>query len=79
MNHRIITLKFFKYDKENPVLWTENGVKVIENEQLDLGNDYSIGQRDFIINNKFGGTYAHAECTHYLSGKTLNFPLYFNN
>lgn len=79
MNPRIIILKFFKSEKENPVLWTENGVKLIGNEQLDLSNDYPLGQRDFIINIRFGGTYADAKCTHYLSGKTLNFPLYFNN
>ena len=78
MNPQIILLKFFKSNKENPVLWTEKDVELIGTEQLDLGKDYPEDERDFIIKLKFGGTYAHASCYHEKSKKELSFPLYFN-
>lgn len=78
MNSRIIMLKFFKSEKENPVLWTENGVELIGNLQLDLGEDYPEEERDFIIKLKFGGTFVDATCYHPKSRRNLSFPLYFN-
>lgn len=78
MNSRIILLKFFKSDKVNPVLWTEKGVELIGNEQLDLGKDFPEGERSFILRLKFGGTYAVASCSHCNSGREFSFPLYFN-
>lgn len=78
MNSRIILLKFFKSDKVNPVLWTEKGVELIGNEQLDLGKDFPEGERSFILRLKFGGTYAVASCSHSNSEREISFPLYFN-
>ena len=78
MNPRIILLKFFISNKENPVLWTEEGVELIGTEHLDLGRDYPENERDFIIKIKFGGTYADAKCLHDKSRRELSFPLYFN-
>lgn len=77
MNSRIILLKFFKSNKENPVLYTDSDVELISIEQLDLGRDYPEDERDFIIKIKFGGTYADASCFHIKSQKELRFPLYF--
>jgi hypothetical protein len=79
MNSRIIILKFFKTMNPNPILFTEEGVELIGNEQLDLGRDYSLGERNFNIILKFGGTFYDAKCIHEKSGKELKFPLYFNN
>ena len=79
MNPRIIVLRFFKSDKVNPVLWTEDGVEEIGNAQLDLGRDYPDNERNFIIKLKFGGTYVDASCYHENSKRELSFPLYFNN
>ena len=79
MNSRIIRLKFFKSINENPVLWTENGVELIGDEQLDLRKDYPPNERAFKLRLKFGGTYAIASCIHEESGKEYSFPLYFNN
>ena len=78
MNSRIILLKFFKSDKVNPVLWTEEGVELIGNEKLDLGKDFPEGERSFILRLKFGGTYAVASCAHCNSGREFSFPLCFN-
>ena len=78
MNSRIIMLKFFKSEKENPVLWTENGVELMGDVKLDLGQDYPEEERDFIIKLKFGGTFVDATCYHLKSGRELSFPLYFN-
>ena len=63
----------------NPILFTEEGVELIGNEQLDLGRDYSLEERNFKIILKFGGTFYDAKCIHDKSGKELKFPLYFNN
>ena len=78
MNPRTIVLRFFKSEKVNPVLWTENDVEEISNAQLDLGRDYPENERDFIIKLKFGGTYVDASCYHVKSQRELRFPLYFN-
>jgi len=79
MNSRIIILKFFKTLNPNPVLFTEEGVELIGNEQLDLGRDFNLEDRNFNIILKFGGTFYDAKCIHEKSGKVLKFPLYFNN
>ena len=78
MNSRFILLKFFKTSNPDPVLYTEKGVELIGNEQLDLGRDYSLEERIFNIILKFGGTFYDAICTHEKSRKSLKFPLYFN-
>ena len=78
MNPRTIVLKFFKSDKVNPVLYTEEGVELIGNEQLDLKKDYPENERCFILKLNFGGTYAVAYCHHQNSGREFGFPLYFN-
>ena len=78
MNSRIIILKFFKSNKVNPVLWTDEGVELIGNEQLDLGKDYPENERCFTLKLKFGGTFADASCFHEKSRREFSFPLYFN-
>ena len=78
MNSRVVVLKFFMSHKENPVLTTEDGVELIGNEQLDLGRDYPLEERNFILRINFGGTYAVASCLHEKSMREFKFPLYFN-
>lgn len=78
MNSRVVVLKFFMSQKENPVLFTEDGVELIGNEQLDLGRDYPLEERNFKLRINFGGTYAVASCLHEKSMREFKFPLYFN-
>jgi len=78
MNSRNIILKFFKSNKVNPVLYTEEGVELIGNEQLDLKKDYPENERCFILRLNFGGTFAVCYCHHDNSGRDFSFPLYFS-
>lgn len=79
MNSRNIVLKFFKSLKRNPVLYTEDGVQLLGNVQLDLGKDFPINERNFTLRLNFGGTFLAASCIHPISGREIKFPLYFNN
>ena len=78
MNSRNIILKFFKSNKVNPVLYTEEGVELIGIEQLDLKKDYPENERCFILRLNFGGTFAVCYCHHNNSGRDFSFPLYFS-
>ena len=75
---RYVSLKFYKTLKEKPILCTEEGVEIIGKDELDLGRDYPLNERNLIIKMKFGGTYCEAKCIHTKSGKEIKLPLYFN-
>ena len=78
LNSRYIHLKFFKSLKNNPILWTEEGVELIGSDILDLQQDYPLNEWGFKITLKFGGTYVKAKCFHNKSKLEKNLLLYFN-
>ena len=61
---RYVSLKFYKTLKTNPMLCTEEGVDIIGDDNLDLGREYPLNEREIIIKMKFGGTYCEAKCIH---------------
>lgn len=79
MNSRTINLKFFKSSKRNPVLYNEDGVQLIGDVQLDLGKDFPVNERGFVLQLNFGGTFLVASCKHPTSGREIKLPIYFNN
>ena len=78
LNSRNLILKFFKTQKDNPILWTEDGVELIGSDTIDLQKDYSINERNLSVTLKFGGTYVEAKCLHFESKIETNLVLYFN-
>ena len=78
LNSRNLIIKFFKTQKNNPILWTEDGIELIGSDTIDLQKDYSIYERGLSVTLKFGGTYVEAKCIHYGSKIETNLVLYFN-
>lgn len=74
---RYASLKFYKWYKQTPILYTEEGVELIGKNLLDLKAEYPKGKRGFTIEMKFGGTFIEAKCVHTKTLKEVNVHLYF--
>ena len=78
LNSRMIILKFFKTLKNNPILWTEDGIDLIGSDTIDLQKDYNLNERGLSVTLKFGGTYVEAKCLHFESKIEKDLILHFN-
>ena len=78
LNTRNLVLKFFKTLKNNPILWTEDGIDLIGSDTINFEKDFPLNDLAFSVILKFGGTYVEAKCFHYKSKTESNLILYFN-
>ena len=78
LNSRNLELKFFKTLKNNPILWTEDGIDLIGSDNINFEKDFALNDRAFSVILKFGGTYVEAKCFHYKTKIESNLILYFN-
>ena len=78
LNSRSCDLPFYKSIKPNPIFTFEKGVEKILECELDAGKDYPLGERNIIIEIKFGGTYIDVKAIHEKSGKSINVNLKYD-
>ncbi len=75
---RICNLLFYKSLKSNPIFIFELGMENIGKIILDAKKDYPIGERNFKVTMKFGGTFIDVKAKHDKSGNEVNTTITFN-
>ena len=78
LNSRTCNLPFYKSIKPNPIFTFEKGVEKILECELNTGKDYPLGERNLIIELKFGGTYIDVKAIHEKSGKYIKVNLKYD-
>ena len=78
LNPRTCNLPFYKSIKSNPIFTFEKGVEKILECELNTGKDYPLGERNLIIELKFGGTYIDVKAIHEKSGKYIKVNLKYD-
>ena len=78
LSARICKLPFYKSIKPNPIFTFEKGVEKILQCELNTGKDYPVGERNLIIELKFGGTYIDVKAIHEKSGKYITVSLKYD-
>ena len=77
-NPRYCEIHFYKTLKSNPIFINEEGIEEIGKLILDAGKDFSLGERQFTITMRIGGTFIDAKAKHLKSGTTIKTILDFN-
>ena len=77
-NSKSCNLIFYKSIMKNPIFTFEKGVEKILNCELDTGKNYPLGERNLIIEIKFGGTYIDVKAIHEKSGKYITVNLKYD-
>ena len=71
VNPRCGQLNLYKTELSSPVLVNQVGIEKIGSCELDAGQNYPLGQREFILQIKFGGTFINVTAKHIKSGKKI--------